>query len=85
MQLPTIHSNGTSKGSLVVALSEASNALNIAYEKLKQTAPNGRDYYPQGSVAMNTAINEHQDRMKRLDEIKGEIDALTIAIDEIGR
>lgn len=84
MTLPTIHMNGTSKESLIDDLCEASLAINTAYEALKRTAPNGRDYYPQGPDALSAAVKEHDDRCRRLDAIKAEIDELTIAIDEGG-
>jgi hypothetical protein len=83
MQLPTIHHNGTSKERLIEALCEASAKLDDAYQALKQTAPNGRDYYPQGPEALQRATAEHLDRLRRVDAVKNEIDALTIAIDEI--
>ncbi len=81
MQLPTIHSNGTSRIRLVNALEEVSNKLNDAYESMREAAPNGRDYYPQGPEALQQATREHLDRMRRLDEIKAEVDALAYAID----
>ena len=83
MTLPTIHLNGTSKEQLVAALCSASYALDNAYAKLKETAPNGRDYYPQGQDAMPRARKEHDDRMRRLDGIKDEIDEMALAIDKI--
>jgi hypothetical protein len=84
MTVPTIHLNGTSKQSLIDGLCDASDALNTAYEALKQTAPNGRDYYTQGPQALAAATDEHLDRLRRLDAIKAEIDALTLAIDRQG-
>jgi len=84
MTLPTIHSNGTSQEALIDALCDASSAIDKAYAALKKTAPNGRDYYPQGAPAMDKAVAEHNNRMKRLDAIKAEIDELTIKIDEGG-
>lgn len=81
--LPTIHSNGTSKAELIEGLCNASNALDDAYEALKATAPNGRDYYPQGDDALGKATAEHMDRLRRLDAVKKEVDALTLAIDRI--
>jgi hypothetical protein len=83
MQLPTIHLNGTSKERLIEALCEASQALDLAFSALKQTAPNGRDYYPQGPEAIHKATEEHLARLRRLDDIKNEIDALALAIDEL--
>lgn len=84
MQIPCIHLNGTSKERLIEALCEASYALNAAYEALKQTAPNGRDYYPLGPQAMKQAEEEHFARLRKVDEVKNEIDALAEAIHEIG-
>ena len=82
MTAPTIHSNGTGKQTLIDGLCDAADALNAAYAALKKCAPNGRDYYVQGGNAMERATAEHMDRLKRLDAIKEEIDALTIAIDD---
>ena len=83
MQLPTIHLNGTSKVNLIESLEEASFAIDNAYQALKETAPNGRDYYPQGPQAFTAADQEHVARLRKLDEVKEEIDALTVAIDRI--
>jgi len=79
--MPVIHLNGTSKERLIEALCEASNKLNDAYEALKETAPNGRDYYPIGPSAIITAQEQHHSRLRRLDEIKSEIDQITESID----
>lgn len=83
MQLPMIHLNGTSKESLIEGLCKASNAIEEAYQALKQTAPNGRDYYPLGSEAIRVAESEHMDRLRRLDGVKEEIDEMTRAIDSL--
>jgi hypothetical protein len=84
MTVPTIHLNGTSKAQLVESLCNASVALRAAYTALKETAPNGRDYYPQGPAAMDAAQEEHFDRLRRVDAVRKEIDQLTIAIDQQG-
>lgn len=83
LAIPTIHLNGTSKERLIEALCAASAALDDAYKAMKQTAPNGRDYYPQGPDAIHTAEAQHMARLKKVDEVKDEIDALTLAIDAI--
>jgi hypothetical protein len=80
MQVPFIHLNGTSRKSLLEGYEEASQSLELAYSALKQTVPHGRDYYPKGDGALKIAIEEHSSRLKRLDAIKGEIDALIGAI-----
>ena len=83
MELPTIHLNGTSKERLIEALCEASQAIELAYQATKQTGPNGRDYYTQGAVAMENAEREHRSRLERLDAVKDELDAMTLAIDKL--
>ena len=83
MILPTIHLNGTSKSRLVESLCDASAAIEAAYRSLKQTAPNGRDYYPQGEKALEQATAEHFARLQKLDDVKQEVDRLTLAINEI--
>lgn len=83
MTLPTIHLNGTSPDRLIADLCAASSALDAAYEALKQTAPNGRDWYPQGPAAMAAAEAEHMSRLRRVDEVKKEVDELTFAISQM--
>lgn len=84
MTLPTIHLNGTSKQSLIDGYCDAYDALNNAYEVLKQTAPNGRDFYPQGPEAFKAADNEHMARLRKIDEVLKELQTLSMAIDEQG-
>lgn len=81
MMIPTVHLNGDSKQSLIDPLCDASMAINSAYDALKQTAPNGRNFYTQGPGALGKATDEHMDRLRRLDAIKTEIDELALAID----
>ena len=83
MILPTIHMNGTSREELVAQLEFASMALETAYQTLKRAAPNGRDYYPQGPEAIGVATAEHMARLKKLDEVKHEVDRLMLGIDRI--
>ena len=81
MMIPTIHMNGTSKEALVEALSEAYRAVNEAGRKLAEAYPNGRDYYPQGAGAINTAMKEHESRMERLRSVAKELEEIVVAID----
>jgi hypothetical protein len=76
MTVPDIHLNGTSKESLIEDLCTASAAIEAAYQAVKQTAPNGRDYYRVGIKELESA-----ERLKKLDEVKHELDTLTMAID----
>ena len=49
--------------------------------RCKGTAPNGLDYYPQGPEAMERAEKEHHDRLRRIDQVKEELDSLAQAIE----
>jgi acyl-CoA reductase-like NAD-dependent aldehyde dehydrogenase len=73
MRIPTIHLNGTSKDAIASAIEEAVAALRAAAEKLGETAPNGRDYYPQGPEAIGEAVREHASRMQRLATVQTEL------------
>jgi len=82
IQSPHIHMNGTSKDYLLDRLCDASQSLNAAFEALRQTSPNGRDYYPLGPDAMRIAQEQHEDRTRRLDAIKAEIDQMAEAVSD---
>lgn len=82
MTIPTIHLNGTSRESLMDGFEAAYYALGKAYDVLKQTAPNGRDYYPQGPHALQQAADEHMARLRKIDEVRDEISELMCAISE---
>lgn len=85
MIIPTIHLNGTSKNELLEAIGDALSALAKAKQALGGTAPNARDYYPQGPDAINRAIEEHVERIKRLESIRQELLLLAKGIDAQGR
>ncbi len=84
LQMPMVHLNGTGKLSLLGQLSDASDALNAAYDAIKRAAPNGRDYYPLGPDAMQAATDQHLDRLQRLDAIKAELDAMAEHVYDAG-
>jgi hypothetical protein len=76
MILPTIHRNGTSKADLFDGYMTALAAMQAAIDAVIQTAPNGRDYYPQGDDALRQAMAEHRDRLRRLGTVADELNAL---------
>lgn len=80
LAVPTVHLNGTSRAALVDGYSKAYAALKAARDALAATAPNGRDYYPQGPDAIREATKQHAARMKRLVEVENEIERLGLAI-----
>lgn len=78
--LPTVHLNGTSKGDLLEAYSNAIQAVHAAGDAMAKAAPNGRDYYPQGSAAINTAMDQHAARMQKLRSIVEELELIAESI-----
>lgn len=78
--LPTIHPNGTGRETLVADYQRFLGALNSARTGMRDVGPNGRDYYPQGPGALERAQAEHLARMKRLDSIIEEIEAIVVHI-----
>lgn len=82
--VPTIHLNGTSRERLFEPLIEALNALRTATEKVAATAPNGRDYYPQGEGAIDDALRQHRRRMQDLEAIQRELTEIAEAVDDGG-
>lgn len=77
--VPIIHMNGDNLRTLVVALENAFDAVRDAIEALRQTAPNGRNFYPQPGL-MDEAIAQHDTRMRRLREVCDSLEAEAIAI-----
>jgi hypothetical protein len=80
MFIPTIHLNGTSAKSLISMYTDAHRAILDAIEKLEQSAPHGRDYYPQGDSAFEGARSEHIARLTKLTEIQQELETIVIHI-----
>lgn len=76
LQFPCIHANGTSANRLQEDLGNAYYAIDQAYDKLRECAPNGRDYYTLGPAAFEKAIAEHHARLAKLDEVKAELEAI---------
>lgn len=73
MTKPCIHLNGTSAAELERAYSAAYSAVQLSIDAVAATGPNGRDYYPLGAEAMESAQNEHASRMAALGKIEQEL------------
>jgi hypothetical protein len=79
--VPFIHLNGTSAERLTDDLAMARDTLQAAYDAIKQTAPNGRDYYCHPwPNAMETATEQHLDRLRRVDLLIDELDSIINAV-----
>ena len=70
---PTIHLNGTSREALLEQYRDACDAVRTAMKAVADASPHGRDYYPQGKEAINKAIDEHVDRLRRLEGVLSEL------------
>ena len=77
---PRIHLNGTGKAQLIGAYETALDAVDAAFKALRDTAPNGRDYYTDAG-SMTHAEKEHRDRLLACDNLKSQLDAIIGAID----
>lgn len=74
MIVPTVHLNGTAKIDLIGLVETAHFALNVAIERLQETAPNARDYYVQKDPgAFSKARAEHEARMHKLADVANEL------------
>lgn len=76
MTVPTVHSNGTSRESLIGGYIFALEALRAALSALDTIAPNGRDYYTQGPDAWTAAHREHVARVAALSVVRAEIEQI---------
>ena len=76
MILPTIHLNGTDATTLLGDAINAMDAIRNAIEALHKTAPNGRDYYPQGNDALGLAHGEYFDRLEHLSIVLRELNTI---------
>jgi hypothetical protein len=87
MIFPTLHLNGTSKGALLDQYCDAAHAVDAAVTSLCENGPNGRDYYPQGQPAFFQAQAEHDARVKKLRQVRKELNEIAeyIADAEGGR
>jgi hypothetical protein len=81
--VPTVHLNGSSGSVLAERIKAAHGAISLAMEALAETAPNARDYYPQGDAAFAEADLEHRYRAQRLRDISVELIAIHEAISQV--
>ena len=84
MTLPTIHRNGTSREALQEGYRAAYSILGDALRVLAETAPNGRDYYPQGDAMLRQAEAEYRARATAIQHVRDDMLALFEACEEEG-
>lgn len=84
VQLPAIHTGGTSKTELLDQATYAGDMMRSAIDALGAAAPNARDYYVIGPDAYSRARAQHEDRLKRLTQIRKELEQITEGIADGG-
>ena len=80
LMTPTVHRNGTSRDALLDGYTAAAAAVRKAIEAVSAAYPNGRDYYPQGELALRMATEDHEDRLARLKSVLAELGELAEAV-----
>jgi hypothetical protein len=80
LAIPTVHLNGTSREELMQQLRTAIDAIDAAIDACQKAAPHGRDYYPQGSEVIQTAMTQHYHRLNRLEDVRRELQVIGEAI-----
>ena len=73
---PTVHTNGTSANELYELYTDAGYTVEDAIKMVSNSAPNGRDYYPQGPEVIGQAVKEHDARIAKLKEVLVELQEL---------
>ena len=81
--VPSVHSNGTGKKALLEQLEKAYTAIGDAQDALRETAPNGRDYYVYEGNPYERAREEWRQRMLKLESVRAEIDAIVGGIENL--
>ena len=77
--VPRIHNNGTGKKRLLDLIDNAYHALDAACQRVKDTAPNARDY---DKDIYERAWMEYAFRLKRLCDVQEELSEIAVAISE---
>ena len=81
MQLPMIHWNGTARKELVEQIGDVLHRLDDTISAVRQATPHMRDYYPQRDPqAWHKAMEEHEDRLRRLQTLRSEYEQLGEAL-----
>ena len=80
LTIPRVHLNGTSQTELLDLRFAVVDALNEAGDAFAKASPNGRDYYPDGPEAFESANKQHE---RRIDTLKSLIKEMYDEVDAI--
>lgn len=78
IELPTIHSNGSSKKTMFDDAYQALQDLQTAIASFKKTAPNKRDYYvkEKPEMSFSLATSQFMERLKALEKVEADLNTL---------
>lgn len=79
--LPIVHLNGTSKEDLLRQRTELWDALGVVEDKLRQAAPNARDFHLEQGL-YEQACAQHARRLEILRRLLAEVETELSGIDE---
>lgn len=83
--LPTIHMNGTSAKMLLEGYDDLDGALLAVQDAFGKVEFNGRDYYPQGPAAFESAREEWSEMRRQVDAIRKKVIAVMVHINTQSR
>lgn len=72
LQMPAVHINGTGRSGLQSQIESIVMELTSAMELMRQGAPHARDYYVLGDGAFERARKQHEERLKRVQDVMDE-------------
>jgi hypothetical protein len=79
---PSVHLNGTSRGSLIEQQHDVWEAANKLMVALSEAAPHGRDYYVQEGNPLTQAQEEHRARVRQVQTIMDDSENTIIKLQE---
>jgi len=84
LAIPIVNNNGNTKSDLVEQLLACRNRIEEAIHTVSENSDccHGRNFqtHPAASVMTNLAIDQHRDRLRRLQEISNEFYALALGV-----
>ena len=80
VMIPTVHTGGSDKERLFEEVMAAYEAVRLAQEAMRHVTPNGRDYHVQGPDATIKALDQHQERQRKLAEVFEDLAAIALGI-----
>jgi hypothetical protein len=85
LTLPHVNLNGTSRESLVAQQCDVMHALVALQKALQEASPNGRDFQTAPMGTFNRAQEAWRERYQVIEDMRREIEAHALAIQDGGK